>query len=56
MASEAKMKKCYTKSKVWDKLKENGYDVKKAVEEVVKEVAPFDISDENVSLIEDRLE
>ena len=56
MASEAKRKKCYTKSDLWDKLKENEYDVKKAVEEVVKELAPFDIDDENVSLIEDRLE
>ena len=56
MASEAKRKKCYTKSELLEKLKKNKFDVKRAVKELIEEVVPFDLSDESVSQLEDRVE
>ena len=53
---EAKRKKQFNKNEVLTKLEENENDVKRAVKEMVMELSPFDITDENVALFEDRLD
>ena len=53
---EPKRRKCYSKSELLKKLKENGDDVSKAVEEVVTDLSPFDMTDENVSDLEEKVE
>ena len=53
---EAKRKKSYTKSELLQKLEKNEFDVKKAVDDVMEEVIPFNINDENITLFEDRIE
>ena len=53
---EAKRKKSYTKSELLQKLEKNEFDVKKAVDDVLEEVTPFNINDENITLFEDRIE
>ena len=54
--SKAKRKKLYTKSELLQKLEKNEFDVKKAVDDVLEEVTPFNINDENITLFEDRIE
>ena len=53
---EAKMRGCYMKSKVLEKLKECGDCVGKVVEEIVSDLTPFDVNDESVTAFEDRIE
>ena len=54
--SEPKRKKFYTKSEILVNLKDNGDQVKKVVEEICDELSPFDISDEETTLVENRIE
>ena len=53
---EAKRKKQFNKNEVLTKLEENENYVKRAKKNVVMELSPFDITDENVALLEDRLD
>ena len=54
--SEAKRKKKFSKSEVLLKLEQHENDVRKVAEEVVSELTPFDVTDDNVLMLEDRLE
>ena len=49
-------KKRFTKSEVMLKLKQNDDNVAKAVEEIVTDLSPFDVEDESVILLEDRVQ
>ena len=53
---EIKRKKTFTKSEVLLKLEQHENDVRKVAEEVVSELTPFDVTDDNVLILEDRLE
>ena len=53
---DSKRRKSYNKSEVVEILKTNGDDVNRAVEEIIKELSPFDVTDDNVTAIEDRLD
>ena len=53
---EAKRRKGYSKGELKSILEECEGNVKKAVEEIVKELSPFDIKDESVMAFEDRFE
>ena len=48
---DSKRRKSYNKSEVVEILKTNGDDVNRAVEEIIKELSPFDVTDDNVSAI-----
>ena len=51
---ETKRKKYFTRNEIISKLTEN--DVKKVVSEIVEELSPFGIKDEDAMLLEDRLD
>ena len=53
---EAKRKKYFTKREIADKLKGNENDVKKVVDEMIEELCPFDVNDNDALIIEDRIE
>ena len=53
---EAKRKKTYSRKDVIDKLAECENDVKRAVNEIVADISPFDITDINVDDFEDKVE
>ena len=53
---EVKRKKTYTKKEILEKLEECENDVKRAVDEIVADISPFDMSDINVNDFEDKLE
>ena len=53
---KAKRKKELTGNEILAKLKKNENDVSKAVREMIEELCPFDINDEEALNIEDRLE
>ena len=42
---EVKRKKTYTKKEILEKLEECENDVKRAVDEIVADISPFDMSD-----------
>ena len=52
---KAKRKKEFTGNEILAKLKQNENDVSKAVKEMIEELSPFDINDEEALSIEDRL-
>ena len=56
MASETKRKKTFTKKETLEKLKECENNVKKAVEVILSELSPFDVTDENITCYEERLD
>ena len=56
MASETKRKKTFTKKETLEKLKECENRVKKAVEVILSELSPFDVTDENITCYEERLD
>ena len=53
---ECKRKKYFSKSEILQKLKENGDKVSAVVNEVCEELSPFDVTDEEALVVEDRLE
>ena len=53
---ETKRKKYFTRNEIISKLTANENDVKKVVSEIVEELSPFDIKDEDAMLFEDRLD
>ena len=53
---EAKRKKSFTGHEILERLKLYENDVKRAVGEMIQEVSPFDINDDNINLFEDRLD
>ena len=53
---KAKRKKELTRNEILLKLKANEEDVSKAVEELMEELCPFDINDEEALKIEGRVE
>ena len=53
---EAKRKKVFTKNEVVEKLLDNENDVAKVVEQIVKEMCPFDLTDDTVMQKEERVE
>ena len=53
---ETKRKKYFTRNEIISKLTENENDVKKVVSDIVEELSPFDIKDEDAMLFEDRLD
>ena len=53
---ELKRKKELTGNEILEKLEENESDVSKAVRDMLEELCPFDINDDEVLKIEDRLE
>ena len=53
---EAKRKKVFTKNEVVEKLLDNENDVAKVVEQIVKEMCPFDLTDDTVMHKEERVE
>ena len=53
---EVKRKKTYTKKEILEKLEECENDVKRAVDEIVSDISPFDMSDINVNDFEDKVE
>ena len=55
-APKAKRKKELTRNEIISKLKANEEDVSKAVEEMMEELCPFDINDEDALKIEGRVE
>ena len=56
MASETKRKKTFTKKETLEKLKECENNVKKAVEVILSELSPFDVTYENITCYEERLD
>ena len=52
----AKRKKFFTKNEILQKLKENDDNVRKVAEEISEELCPFDVSDEEAMMMEDRVE
>ena len=52
---EAKRRKAFTKRETLQKLDELGDNVSKAVREMVSDLSPFDIDDENVTAYEERV-
>ena len=56
MASETKRKKTFTKKETLEKLKECENNVKKAVEVILSELSPFDVTDENITCYKERLD
>ena len=54
--TRAKRKKELTGNEILEKLEENESDVSKAVRDMLEELCPFDINDDEVLKIEDRLE
>ena len=55
-SSIPKGKKCFTRSEILTKLKSNESDVQRVVSEMIEELCPFDVNDEDALAIEDRLE
>ena len=55
MSIEAPRKKQMTGNEILSKLKYNENSVKKAVEEILEELCPFDVNDEEALKIEDRV-
>ena len=53
---EVKRKKTYTKKEILEKLEECENDVKRAVDEIVADISPFDMSDINMDDFEVKLE
>ena len=53
---EAKRKKVFSRIEIEKKLKENDQKVKDVAEDIVKEMCPFDLNDEDTVMMEDRLE
>ena len=52
----AKRRKSFSGVELKSILEECEGDVKKSAQEIVKELSPFDIKDENVMVLEDRYE
>ena len=52
----AKTRREFTKSEALEKLEKNEDVVKKVVEEMIEELTPFNMSDSDALLLEDRLE
>ena len=52
----AKRKKQLSGREIIDKLNSNENDVKKVVEEMLEDLCPFDVNDEDALQIEDRVE
>ena len=55
-SSIPKRKKYFTRSEILTKLKSNESDVQRVVSEMIEELCPFDVNDEDALAIEDRLE
>ena len=55
-SSIPKRKKYFTRSEILTKLKSNESDVHRVVSEMIEELCPFDVNDEDALAIEDRLE
>ena len=53
---KAKRKKCISLKEALDKLKDSENNVSKACEAIVEDISPFDVNDQEVILIEDRIE
>ena len=53
---EAKRRKAFTKRETLDKLKECEDNVNKVVEVMVSDLSPFDVTDENVTGLEERID
>ena len=53
---EAKRKKVFSRIEIEKRLKENDQKVKDVAEDIVKEMCPFDLNDEDTVMMEDRLE
>ena len=53
---EAKRRKSFTKRETLQKLDELGNNVSMAVSEMVSDLSPFDVNDENVNAFEDRID
>ena len=52
---EPKRRKAFSKRETLQKLEELGENVSKAVSEMVSDLSPFDVNDENVTAYEDRI-
>ena len=48
-----KMKKCFSKGDILQKLKDNNFKIKQVCNDICEELCPFDISDEDLLLLED---
>ena len=53
---EPKRKKFYTKKEALEKLDNCEQNVSKAVSEMVADLSPFDVTDDNITSFEDRLD
>ena len=53
---ESKRRKCYIMNELLELLKENCDDVQNAVKNIVTDLRPFDITDENVKDLEEKVE
>ena len=53
---EAKRRKGFTKNEALEKLKESGDNVNNAVKQIVSELTPFDLNDENIEDFEVRIQ
>ena len=53
---EAKRRKGFTKNEALEKLKESGDNVNNAVKQIVSELTPFDVNDENIEDFEVRIQ
>ena len=53
---EAKRRKAFTKRETLQKLEELGNNVSLAVSEMVSDLSPFDVNDENVGAFEERID
>ena len=51
-----KRKKCFSKGDILQKLKDNNFKIKQVCDDICEELCPFDISDEDLLLLEDQLE
>ena len=55
-ATESKRRKKFSRSEVLQMLKEHESNVRQVAEEICEELVPFDVSDEDVVKLDDRLE
>ena len=53
---DPKRKKFYTKKEALEKLDDCEQNVSKAVSEMVADLSPFDVTDDNITCFEDRLD
>lgn len=53
---EKKRRKSYSRGEILEKLTDCENDVTRAVSDIVSDLSPFDVTDDNVLAVEDRLE